>query len=107
MTGTSTCATMSATACAAASLLTVTRTSSEPAACSARTWATVAATSAVSVLVIDWTTMGWAEPTGTAPTRTVEVWRRGIGTNLVEGGGGRWRTVEDGGGGIVHYPPPS
>src|SRR2546425_2122495 len=50
---------MSGTAWAAASLLTVTRTSSLPASCSARTCAAVASTSAVSVLVIDWTTIGW------------------------------------------------
>ena len=46
------------TAAAAFSVLTVTRTSSEPAFASAITWLTVEATSAVSVLVIDWTTMG-------------------------------------------------
>src|SRR5713101_6005305 len=92
MTGTSTCATIAGTACAAASLLTVTRTSSEPASWRARTWTTVAATSAVSVLVIDWTTMGWQEPTRTAPTETVTVWRRGMVTNLVEDSGGWWRT---------------
>jgi len=31
------------------------------------------ATSAVSVLVIDWTAIGWALPTGTPPTLTVTV----------------------------------
>ena len=46
------------TAAAASSVLTVTRTSSEPARASAITWLTVPATSAVSVLVMDWTTMG-------------------------------------------------
>src|SRR5256885_14675859 len=76
MTGTSTCATICGTASAAASLFTVTRTSSLPAACRARTCAVVAATSAVSVLVIDWTTIGWAEPTFTPPTSTVTVLRR-------------------------------
>src|SRR3989442_2744038 len=55
---------------AAASLLTVTRTSSLPASCSARTCAAVASTSAVSVLVIDWTTSGWVPPTLTPPTST-------------------------------------
>ena len=39
-------------------VLTVTRTSSEPARASAITWLTVDETSAVSVLVIDWTTIG-------------------------------------------------
>jgi len=37
------------------------------------TWVTVPATSAVSVLVIDWTTIGWAEPTRTPETSTVVV----------------------------------
>ncbi len=46
------------TAAAARSVLTVTRTSSEPARASAITWFTVPATSAVSVLVIDCTTIG-------------------------------------------------
>src|SRR6266545_1074556 len=78
MTGTSTWAAMSGTARAASSLFTVTRTSSLPAWCNARTCATVAATSAVSVLVIDWTTIGWAPPTGTPPTPTVTVGRREV-----------------------------
>ena len=68
--------TIAGTAAAASSLLTVTRTSSLPARASAATWRTVAATSAVSVLVIDWTTIGWPEPTGTPPTRAVTVCRR-------------------------------
>src|SRR6266487_408758 len=67
---------MAGTARAASSVLTVTRTSSLPAACSARTCAAVAATSAVSVLVIDWTTIGWALPTSTPPTLTGTVGRR-------------------------------
>src|SRR5438445_12433768 len=84
MTGTSTCATMCGTASAAASLFTVTRTSSLPAACRARTCAAVAAMSAVSVLVIDWTTIGWAEPTFTPPTSAVTVLRRwGSGTGTI------------------------
>src|SRR5512143_4093165 len=74
MTGTSTCATMSGTARAASSLLTVTRTSSEPASASARTCATVAATSAVSVLVIDWTTIGAPPPIRTLATSALRVW---------------------------------
>src|SRR6266498_255177 len=76
MTGTATSATIAATARAASSVFTVTRTSSLPAACRARTCAAVAATSAVSVLVIDWTTIGWALPTGTPPTLAVTVGRR-------------------------------
>src|SRR6266404_1356472 len=76
MTGTSTSATIAGTARAASSVFTVTRTSSLPAACKARTCAAVAAASAVSVLVIDWTTIGWALPTNTPPTLTVTVGRR-------------------------------
>src|SRR5882724_2763478 len=76
MTGTSTSATIAGTARAASSVFTVTRTSSLPAACRARTCAAVAATSAVSVLVIDWTTIGWALPTSTPPTLTGTVGRR-------------------------------
>src|SRR5688500_6166003 len=76
MIGTSTSATIAGTARAASSLLTVIRTISLPASCRARTCATVPATSAVSVLVMDCTTMGWALPTGTPPTRTVTVSRR-------------------------------
>ena len=64
------------TACAAASVLTVTRTSSEPAWASWATWMAVASGSAVSVFVIDWTTIGWSEPTRTPPTSTVGVERR-------------------------------
>src|SRR5215470_3140916 len=64
------------TAAAASAVFTVTRTSSEPASASARTWSTVAAMSAVSVLVIDCTTIGAAPPIATSPTRTVRVrWR--------------------------------
>ena len=51
-------ATMRGTAAAASSVLTVTRTSSEPACASARTCCAVDSTSAVSVLVIDCTTIG-------------------------------------------------
>src|ERR1051326_5430561 len=48
---------MSGTAAAAASAFTVTRTSSLPACWSARVCSTVARTSAVSVFVMDWTTI--------------------------------------------------
>ena len=63
---------------AAASVFTVTRTSSEPARASAMTWLTVEVTSAVSVLVIDCTTMGFAPPTFTPPTFTATDLRRAI-----------------------------
>ena len=41
-----------------------------------RRHAIVPLTSAVSVFVIDWTTIGWALPTCTPPTLTVTVGRR-------------------------------
>ena len=56
---------------AASSVLTVTRTSSEPACARRATWIAVASASAVSVFVIDWTTIGWSPPTGMPPTSTV------------------------------------
>ena len=49
------------------------RTNSEPASASALTCATVAATSAVSVLVIDWTTIGAPPPIAMPPTSVVRV----------------------------------
>src|SRR5829696_4508136 len=70
-------AAISGTAAAASSLLTVMRTICEPARASATIWAAVAAGSAVSVFVIDWTTIGCADPTGTEPTRAVTVGLRG------------------------------
>ena len=69
---------MTGTAWAAASLLTVTRTSSDPACASWATWMAVASASAVSVFVIDWTTIGCPEPIRTPPTSTLTVWRRSI-----------------------------
>src|ERR1044072_7831473 len=41
-----------------------------------RPGAAAGAESVVSVLVIDWTTIGWALPTATSPTMTVTVGRR-------------------------------
>src|SRR6516165_5872762 len=57
-------------AAAASSRSTVMRTISEPARASAATWAAVACTSAVSVLVINWTMIGAEPPTITPPTFT-------------------------------------
>src|SRR5688572_7738633 len=68
--------TISGTAAAAPSVLTVTRTSCDPAWASRATWIAVASASAVSVLVMDWTTTGWALPTRTPPTSTLTVGRR-------------------------------
>ena len=67
---------MAGTAAAASAVLTVMRTSSEPASVSAMACATVAATSAVSVLVIDCTTIGAPPPTLTPAMSTWRVmWR--------------------------------
>src|SRR5690606_34907158 len=71
--------TMRGTAAADSGLLTVTRTSSEPARQRSATCFTVEATSAVSVLVIDCTTTGASPPTATPPIRTWRVGRRGAG----------------------------
>jgi hypothetical protein len=70
---------MRGTAAALSSRSTVMRTISEPARCSAATWATVWSTSAVSVLVIDCTTTGAPPPTITPPTDTRTDVRRGKG----------------------------
>lgn len=59
---------ISGTAFAASSSFTVRRTISLPARWSSRTWAVVASTSRVGVLVMDCTAMGWAPPMGTRPT---------------------------------------
>src|SRR5438046_364079 len=68
---------ISGIAAAASGTLTVQRTISEPASASPRVCLSVAATSAVSVLVMDWTTMGAPPPTRTCPTFTPYVLRRG------------------------------
>jgi hypothetical protein len=70
--------TIAGTAFAAASLFTVTRTSSEPARASAAICCTVDSTSAVSVLVIDCTTTGTSDPTTTDPIFTETACRRSI-----------------------------
>src|SRR5687768_12994173 len=67
---------MGATAAAAWLVLTVTRTNSEPARAKDFTCCTVDSTSAVSVLVIDCTTMGAVPPTRTEPTVTQTEGRR-------------------------------
>ena len=64
---------ISGTAAAASGTLTVNRTSSEPASASSTVCFTVAATSAVSVDVIDWTTTGAPPPIRTFPTDTPTV----------------------------------
>src|SRR6186713_2994590 len=64
---------ISGTAAAASLLFTVTRTSSEPASANSMHCVAVDAASAVSVIVIDCTTIGAPPPTWTAPTRTPTV----------------------------------
>src|SRR5690606_22803240 len=56
-----------------------TRTMSAPASTTRLIWATVAATSQVSVLVMVCTAMGASPPTGTLPTWIWRDWRRRIG----------------------------
>src|SRR3954469_7504652 len=68
--------TISGTAAAASSVFTVTRTSCDPAWASRATWIAVASGSAVAGFVIDWTTIGGADPTRTPPTSTDTVGRR-------------------------------
>src|SRR6476659_2752129 len=67
---------ISGTAAAACSVFTVIRTSCDPACARRAVWIAVASGSAVSVFVIDWTTIGWALPTRTPPTSTDTVERR-------------------------------
>src|SRR6267378_733097 len=65
--------------CAAASaVLTVTRTISDPARASSKTWSAVRAASAVSVFVIDCTNTGAPPPISACPTRTWRVLCLGI-----------------------------
>src|SRR3989338_401537 len=70
----------SGTAAAASSLFTVTRTIWDPARARAITCSAVDAGSAVSVLVMDCTTTGCADPTATLPMCAVTVRRRGVKT---------------------------
>src|SRR5258708_15496464 len=63
---------MGGTCAAASAVLTVTRTISEPARASSKTWAAVRPASAVSVFVIDCTKTGAPPPISACPTRT---WR--------------------------------
>jgi hypothetical protein len=76
--GTGDLGTISARPSAASTSLQVIRTMSAPVAASAYTWASVPSTSAVFVVVIDWTVTGAPPPTGTSPTRICRVSRRSI-----------------------------
>src|SRR5690606_9349656 len=70
------------------------RTICEPARQSAATCVAVPAASAVSVFVIDCTTIGWSEPTLTLPTVAVTDLRRGLngdGTKHLRNGVGKGR----------------
>src|SRR5690606_38045153 len=57
-----------------------TRTMSHPAAVSSAICCRVELTSEVSVVVIDWTEIGWSLPTPTLPTWNCRVTRRGAST---------------------------
>jgi len=80
--------TIRGTAAAASGVLTVMRTSSEPARHNCAICCAVAAISLVSVLVIDCTTTGASPPTVTAPICTGKVARRGAGPTW--SGSARW-----------------
>src|SRR5215472_2417620 len=67
---------ISGTAAAASGTLTVQRTISDPASASSSVCFSVASTSAVSVLVMDCTTIGAPPPTCTGPTLTAKDLRR-------------------------------
>ena len=70
-----------------------TRTMSQPEAVSSAICWRVVSMSAVSVVVIDWTEIGWSLPTPTLPTWICRVWRRGAST----GGGSVGHAEADGG----------
>src|ERR1700680_165742 len=74
----SSCSTMWGTAAGASVLFTGSRTRFAPARAKAATCCTVEGMSAVSVLVMDCTTIGASEPTRTPPTTAVTVFLRGI-----------------------------
>src|SRR3977135_1829531 len=92
------------TAAAASSRSTVIRTSSEPARARAATCSTVPATSAVSVLVIDCTTIGAPPPTATLPTMTCVVLCRALGpaTSFCGGFSGLFMASRISGFGDIH-----
>jgi hypothetical protein len=71
---------MAGSASASSWLGTATRTMSQPAAVSSAICCRVALTSAVSVVVMDWTLIGASPPTSTFPTRIFRVGRRGAST---------------------------
>src|SRR6266567_5835000 len=73
---------ISGTAAAASGTLTVQRTISEPASASSKVCFRVDSTSAVSVLVMDWTTTGAPPPTVTLPTWTATVLCRDSGAAI-------------------------
>src|ERR1700688_4606296 len=83
MIGTGERGTMWASPSAAASSLHVHRTMSAPADASAYIWARVPSTSAVFVIVIDWTEIGAPPPTATFPTW---IWRLGRRTAAIRVG---------------------
>src|SRR6201996_9756472 len=91
------------TAAAASSRSTVMRTISDPARDNAATWAMVPSISAVSVLVIDCTTIGAPPPTATWPTMTWVVLCRAFGPAMSSWGNfsGLFMGVQISGFGIV------
>ena len=80
MTGIWLCWAISGSASASSWLGQATRTMSQPAAVSSAICWRVVLTSAVSVVVIDCTEIGWSLPTPTLPTMICRVRRRGAST---------------------------
>ena len=72
------CARISRRHCAAWTFGAVMRTISQPTSARAMHWRTVAATSCVSLVVIDWRRIGCCAPTPTVPTMTSAVGRRTV-----------------------------
>jgi len=80
ITGICECWAIAASASASSWLGQATRTMSQPEAVSSAICCRVEFTSAVSVVVIDCTEIGWSLPTPTLPTWIWRVWRRGAST---------------------------
>jgi hypothetical protein len=87
ITGIVACSTMGLSASASSQCGTATRTISHPVATNAAICCSVAFTSAVLVVVIDWIRTGASPPTSTQPTRTLRDVRRSMAPSLRPGSG--------------------
>src|SRR5947209_19565207 len=93
MTGICECRAISGSASASSVSGTATRTMWQPAAVSSAICWSVALTSAVSVVVIDWTLTGAPPPTGTGPTMICRDCRRGASAGAGAAGMPRFTAV--------------